>query len=101
LIIEVGNDYCKALNHLFKLHSAAFYLKVATSAQIKVAYCTGLRLPWSAIENSINVLKVDVRHEQAFMKQVALNKHILSTIDSTTSIAMSSKLAYQLTKLSD
>ncbi len=101
MIIECGNDYYEALNHLFKLHSAAFYLKVTTSAQIKAAFCNGLRLPWSAIENSINVLKTDIRHEQAFMTKVASDKNILSKIDSTTSIVMSSKLVYQLTKLSD
>ena len=101
MIIENGDDYREALKQFFQLHSVAFYLKVATSAQIKAAFNSGLRLPWSAIENSINVLKADVCYEQAFMTQLASNKRILSTIDNTTSIVMSSKLAYQLAKLLD
>jgi len=83
------------------MHSTAFYLKVATSAQMKAAFNSGLRLPWSITGNNINILITDVRYEQAFIKQVSSDKRILSTIDSTTSVAMSSKLAYQLAKLSD
>ena len=98
--IERGLDCRAALNHLFKVHSTAFYLKSATSAQIKAAFFAGLRLPWSDVGNSINVLKMDVHHEQLFMAQVTSAKYILSRIDSVTSIAMSSKLAYQLAKLS-
>jgi predicted TIM-barrel fold metal-dependent hydrolase len=77
------------------------YLKVATSAQMKAAFNSGLRLPWSITGNNINILTADVRYEQAFIKQISSDKRILSTIDSTTSIVMSSKLAYQLAKISD
>jgi hypothetical protein len=101
LIIELGSSYCDALNHLCKVHVAAFYLKVATSTQIKVAFSAGVRLPWSTIEKSINILKADIRHEQTFMTEVAFDKRILNAIDSTTSIVMSSKLAYQLSQLLD
>ena len=87
------------MSHLLKVHSAAFYLKVATSTEIKVAFSSGVRLPWSAIENSVNILKNDVRHEQTFTMQVASEKRILSAIDSATSIVVSSKLIHQLTKL--
>jgi len=100
LIIGRGVDCREALHRLFKVYSTAFYLKATTSAQIKAAFFAGLRLPWSAVANSINVLKTDVRNEQVFMEQVLSAKHISSKIDSTTSMVMSSKLAYQLAKLS-
>jgi hypothetical protein len=56
------------LSHFFKVYSTAFYLKVA--------FCAGLRLPWSAVANSINVLKTDVPHKQVFMAQVTSTKGI-------------------------
>ncbi len=92
LIIERGADCREALSHFFKVYSTAFYLKVA--------FCAGLRLPWSAVANSINVLKTDVPHKQVFMAQVTSTKGISWTVDSATAIAMPSKLAYQLSKLS-
>lgn len=90
----------EALNHLFEVHSTTFYLKATTSAQIKAAFSSGLRLPWSDVANIIEVLKADVHHQQLFMNQVASTQYISSKIDIVTSITMSSKLAYQLTKLS-
>ena len=95
-----GIDCAEALNRLFQVHSAAFYLKVATSAQIKNIQSAGLRLSWPDLANTINAFRVDVGHEQSFMTQMESAKNILSKIDSTTSITMSSRLAYQLTKLS-
>ena len=92
-------DYREALHHLFKLHSTAFYLKAATSAQIKAAHFGGLRLLWSDVANSIEVLKADVHHEQSFITKIRHDKYILSKIDTDTSMATSSKLAYQLAKL--
>ena len=88
------------MDHLFKVHTTAFYLKASTSTQIKVALSTGLRLRWSEVVKSINAFRADVRHEQLFMTELTRAKHILSKIDGATSIALSSKLAYQLTKLS-
>ncbi|CAF4061953.1 unnamed protein product, partial [Rotaria sordida] len=95
-----GSDYNAALNHLFQTHSTAFYLKAATSVQIKDLLLAGLRLSWPDLANDINDFRTDVGHEQLFMAQLASAKHILSKIDSATSIAISSKLAYQLTNLS-
>ena len=63
-------DYHEALNHLFKVHSTAFYLKATTSAQIKAAYFAGLRFRWSDVVNSIEVLKAHVHHEQSFIEQI-------------------------------
>jgi hypothetical protein len=88
------------LKFFFTVHSTTFYLKATTSAQIKAAFSAGLRLSWSDVADFINVLKVDIHHEQLFMAQLASANYILSKIDSTTSMAMSSKLAYQLAKLS-
>ena len=99
-MIERGVDHREASKHLFELHSTNFYLKVTTSAQIKAAFLAGLRLPWSAVANSIHVLKMDIRHERTFMEQIKLARYISSKINSTASIAISSKLAYELTKLS-
>ena len=85
---------------MFQVHSTAFYLKAATSAHIKDLLLGGIRLSWADLANNINTFRTDVGHEQLFMAQIASAKHILSKIDSATSITMSSKLAYQLTKLS-
>lgn len=101
MIIESGINYHEALNYLFKVHSTAFYLKAVTSAQIKAALSNGLRLSWSDVSDSINILKTDIRYEQLFMAELTAAKDILSKIDNSTSIAMSSKLAYQLVKLSN
>ena len=76
-----------------------FYLKAITPAQIKAAYFAGLRSRWSDVVNSIEVLKAHVHHEQAFIKQIRDDKFIPSKIDTETSMATSSKLAYQLVKL--
>jgi len=95
-----GSDCRVILDRLFQVYSTAFYLKASTSAQIKAAFVAGLRLPWSDVVKSINAFRTDVRHEQVFMAEMASAKHILMKIDSATSITMSSKLAYQLTKLS-
>jgi hypothetical protein len=66
------------LNHLFKVHSTAFYLKATTSAQIKAAHFDELRLPWSNVVNSIEVLKAHVHYEQSSITQIRHNKCILS-----------------------
>ena len=87
------------LNHLFKVHSTAFYLKATTSAQIKATRFDELRLSWSNVVNSIEVLKAHVHYEQSFITQIRHAKYILSEIDTETSMATSSKLAYQLAKL--
>ncbi|CAF3478206.1 unnamed protein product [Rotaria socialis] len=93
-------DYCMALNYLIKVHSTAFYLKAATSTQIKDALIAGLRISRVDVAKLINAIKMNIRREQLFIEEMASTKHILSKIDTTASIAMSSKLAYQLTKIS-
>ncbi|CAF1398033.1 unnamed protein product [Adineta steineri] len=75
-------------------------MKATTSAQIMAACSRGLRLFWSDIADIINVLKVDIHHQESFMTEVASSNFISSKIDIITSIAISSKLAYQLTRLS-
>ena len=67
---------------------------------IKNAISTGIRVSWSDVATLISSLEDDIRHQQSFMARTALAAHISSKIDSATSIAMSSKLAYQLAKLS-
>lgn len=76
-------------------------MKVATSAQIKADSIAGLRLTWPDITDSVNAFRSDILHEQFFMMQMMFDKAVLSKIDIETSIAMSSKLAYQLAKLAD
>ncbi|CAF3380779.1 unnamed protein product [Rotaria socialis] len=93
-------DYCMALNYLIKVHSTAFYLKAATSTQIKDALIVGLRISRVDVAKLINAIKMNIRREQLFIEEMASTKHILSKIDTTASIEMSSKLAYQLTKIS-
>ncbi|CAF3915536.1 unnamed protein product [Adineta steineri] len=95
-----GIDCREALNSFFKVHTTNFYMKATTSAQIMAACSRGLRLFWSDIADIINVLKVDTHYQESFMTEVASSNFISSKIDITTLIAMSSKLAYQLTRLS-
>jgi hypothetical protein len=95
-----GIDFSVALNYLFQVHSGAFYLKAATSAQIKDLLSTGRQITWPDLPNDINAFRTDVGHEQLFVAQTASAKDISSRIDSATSITMSSKIAYQLTRLS-
>ncbi|CAF1474625.1 unnamed protein product [Adineta steineri] len=83
------------------MHSTAFYLKASTSAQIKLALSNGLRLIWSDVSKSFDAFRADVHREQLFMTELTSARHILAKIDCATSIAMSSKLAYQLTKLAN
>ena len=70
------------------------------SAQIKDLLLAGRRLSWQDLVNDIDAFRTDVGDEQLFMAQMPSAKHVLSKIDSATSMAMSSKLAYQLTELS-
>ena len=100
LILEREIDCRAAMNSFFRLHSTTFYLKATACAQIKANTSAGLRLPWSDVAHLIDLVEVDVRHQQSFVTQTASAKYISSKIDSATSIAMSSKLAYQLAKLS-
>jgi hypothetical protein len=88
------------LNRLLQAHSTAFYLKVATSIQLKDILSAGIRLSWPDLANNINEFRLAVGHEQSFITKMASAKYILSKIDNETSIMISSKLAYQLTKLS-
>ena len=94
-------DCAEAWNHLFKVHSTAYYLKAVTSAQIRASLLAGLRLHWSDVADSIGAFKVHVVHEHAWKAQGTINRSMLWKIDIETSITMSSKLAYQLTKLAD
>ncbi|CAF4158803.1 unnamed protein product [Adineta steineri] len=96
-----GSDSRIVLKHFFQMHSTAFYLKASTSAQIKIALLNGLRLTWSDVAKSFDAFRADVHHEQLFMTELTSARHILAKIDCATSIAMSSKLAYQLTKLAN
>jgi len=75
-------------------------MKAVTCAEINAACSTGLRLPWSDIVDIIHLLKADIHRQQLFIAQMESASYISSKIDSATSIAMSSKMAYQLTKLS-
>lgn len=75
-------------------------MKATVSTQIKNAVSSGLRVSWSDVATLISSLEDDIRHQQVFMTLTAASNEISSKIDSATSIAMSSKLAYQLVKLS-
>ena len=87
-------------NHLLQVHSSAFYLKAATSIQLTDILSTGVRLSWPDLASNINEFRLAVGHERSFMTKMSSATHILSKIDNEASITMSSKLAYQLTKLS-
>ncbi|CAF1370183.1 unnamed protein product [Adineta steineri] len=96
-----GVDYSSKLNYLIKVHSTAFYLKAATSAQLKDALIDGLKLVRTDVIDSVNAFKMDIHHEQLFVAELASTAHILTKLDNTASIAISLKFVYQLVKLSN
>nr|AEN94419.1 hypothetical protein [Adineta vaga] len=95
-----GMDCDAIMDRLLQMHSTAFYLKAATSIKIKDILSTGIRLSWPNITNDINEFRLAVGYEQSFMMKMASAQHILSKINNQSSMTMSSKLAYQLVKLS-
>lgn len=101
LVLEHVLDCRAKLNYLVQVHATAFYLKKSTSVQIKDAFTAGLKLSRSNVADSVNAFKIDIIHEQSFIGDLASATHILRKLDNTASITMSSKLAYQLTKLSN
>lgn len=88
------------LDYFFTTYSTVFYMKSTVSRQIKTAFDDGLRVWWADISQLINEFDNDIRYQQKFVAEASTLKHISSKIDSTTSMAMTSKLAYQLSKLS-
>lgn len=91
------------LDRLYAQHSTAFYLKMALIKQLQVAHSTHLHLQWPMIASQIHCLQQHVQYEQFFQKSMEM-KNLLSffkPIQFESSITMSSKLAYTLTKLSD
>ncbi|CAF1637798.1 unnamed protein product [Adineta ricciae] len=99
-ILENGKNSDVILNRLLQVHSTAFYLKATTSFQLKDLLSTGMKLSWPDLASNINEFRLAVGHERSFMTEMASATHILSKMDNEASITMSSKLAYQLTKLS-
>lgn len=93
-------DCDEILDYFFTTYSTAFYMKSKVSHQIKTAFDDGLRVWWADISQFINEFDNDIRYQQKFITEASSFKYITSKIDSTTSIAMTSKLAYQLSKLS-
>lgn len=90
------------INRLYTQHSTAFYLKMALAIQLKMIFSTKLRLSWSMIASQVNAFERFVDHEQTFVKNLELKSiHLSKTIDFQSSITMSSKLAFQLIKLTE
>jgi hypothetical protein len=75
-------------------------LKAAISAQLKMAANTNLRLSWSSTVHTVVVLKSAIVHEQLLQEKTGLASDINSKIDLETSIALSAKLIYQLSRIS-
>ncbi|CAF1550896.1 unnamed protein product, partial [Adineta ricciae] len=67
---------------------------------LKDLLSTGMKLSWPDLASNINEFRLAVGHERSFVTEMASATRILSKMDNETSITMSSKLAYQLTKLS-
>ncbi|CAF3957941.1 unnamed protein product [Adineta steineri] len=67
-----GLDCRAKLSFLIKAHSAAFYLKVSTSVQIKDALKARLKLSQSEVADIINAIKMDIRHEQSFRSRISI-----------------------------
>lgn len=74
-------------------------MKSTVSHQIKTAFNAGLRVWWADVCEFINELDDDIVYQQKLMVEASSMKFVCSKIDSATSIAMTSKLAYQLSKL--
>ena len=99
-IVENGMNCEAIVDRLLQTHSTAFYLKAATSIKIKDILFVGIKLSWSNIANDINEFRLAVGHEQSFMMKMASAQGILSKMSNQSSMTLSSKLAYQLVKLS-
>ena len=75
-------------------------MKMALTSQLKVIFSTNLRLAWSTIASQVNLFERHVYHEQTFMKTIQSKpKHLFSRLHFQSSIAMSSKVAYELMRL--
>ena len=88
------------INRLYKQHSTAFYLKMALAIQLKVIYSTDVRLAWSTIASKVYAFQRSIDQEQIFLKNIDLKAiHLSKNMDFQSSITMSSKLAFELVKL--
>lgn len=89
-------------DELYTEHSTALYMKMALTSQLKAMSSTNLRLVWSTIASQVNLFERHVYHEQSFIKHIrAKQNDLFKRIHFQSSVAMSSKLAYQLIKLVD
>jgi hypothetical protein len=61
---------------------------------------TNLRLTWSFTVDTVDALKASMIHEQSLKEKTGLASDINSKIDIETSIALSAKLIYQLSRIS-
>ncbi|CAF1440640.1 unnamed protein product [Adineta steineri] len=96
-----GLDCRAKLNYLIKAHSAAFYLKVSTSVQIKDALKARLKLSQSEVADIINAIKMDICHEQSFVAELASTTHILTKLDNTASIVPNSSNRMEKRSITD
>ncbi|CAF1131153.1 unnamed protein product [Adineta ricciae] len=99
-LFKNGMDYDVVLDRLLQAHATASYLKAATSIKIKDVLSAGVTLSWPNVADDINEFRLAVSHERSFIMKMASAQHILSKINNESSITLSSKLVYQLTKLS-
>ncbi len=89
-------------NRLYTEHSTALYMKMTLATQLKTMFSTNIRLPWSTIDSHVKTLERHVYHEQTSMKNLSIKQSdSLKRLNFQSSITMSSKLAYELVKLTD
>ena len=87
-------------NRLYTQHSTASYMKMALVMQLKAISFSHLRLGWSIIAVQINQLQRHVSREQIFVKNIeSKGIYRYPHINFQSSITTSSKLAYELMKL--
>ena len=103
--IERSNHFPEPsmINRPYIQHSTALYMKMTLIKQIQAACSSRLRLQWSTVASQINHLEWHVAYEQSFVQNLELKKKmsLFKHIPFESSITTSSKLAYELTKLSD
>ncbi len=99
---EKPNEHQEELiNRLYTQHSSAFYLKLALAVQLKVIYSSNARIQWSTIAPKVYAFQRSIDQEQIFLNQIDLKTiHLSKNIDFQSSITTSSKLAFELVKLS-
>ena len=89
-------------HRLYTEHSTASYLKMALSIQLKAIFSSALRVTLPIVATQLNEIERHVHYEQTFIKTFQLKQlNLFKNINFQSSATMTSKLAYELAKLTE